>query len=264
MRKKIFTELEIEQMEEMYCDHNLRVVDIANKFNCSKNVIRQNINTETKKAHYSKYKIDNTYFERIDTNDKAYFLGLLYADGNMNGYTTFRIALHKNDTYILEIFKKYLKSTHKLIPHDNASLLQIANKKMYNDLIKLGLIPNKSLVLKFPDQNILPVNLRSHFIRGYFDGDGCISRTTHKKVGKNDLARVTFLGTYDFLSDIKYIFESELDISVINLYKNGNIFDYRINRQKDIDKIREYMYYNKSDCFMMRKYEKFYKVRNIP
>lgn len=48
------------------------------------------------------------------------------------------------------------------------------SKKSYTDLINKGCGINKSLILKFPDETQVPQNLISHFIRGYFDGDGCV------------------------------------------------------------------------------------------
>ena len=54
------------------------------------------------------YFCDDNYFEKIDSKDKAYFLGLLMADGNKYKNTV-RIELQEKDKSILELFKKYIE-----------------------------------------------------------------------------------------------------------------------------------------------------------
>ena len=73
----------------------------------------------------------------------------------------------------------FVHSEHKIVRRHNQELytLTIGNKVMINDLLLLGLTPNKSLDVKFP---ILNKDLYSHFIRGYFDGDGCICLLSNK------------------------------------------------------------------------------------
>lgn len=58
--------------------------------------------------------------------------------------------------------------------------MRIGSKKVFHDLLKLGLTPRKSLTIKFP--NDIPNKYFGHFIRGYFDGDGCV--TIKRGVGK--------------------------------------------------------------------------------
>ena len=66
---------------------------------------------------------------------------------------------------------------------------------MFNDLIKQGCVPNKSLILTFPNKYQVPKNLINHFIRGYFDGDGSIYEYSKTHAGS-----ISFIGTESVLN----------------------------------------------------------------
>lgn len=56
----------------------------------------------------------------------------------------------------------------------NVVILTITNKKIVDDLVKLKCVPRKSCIIELPTYDIVPENLFRHFLRGYFDGDGCM------------------------------------------------------------------------------------------
>ena len=135
-----------------------------------------------------KYKIDEHYFDKIDTPNKAYFLGLLYADGNIGKkHTEVKISLQECDKSILEKFRDELQSDqplsfitryHDMNPrYKNQWALNISNKNLHDSLVTHGVLPNKSLVLTYPEW--LNPDLESHFIRGYINGDGHIAKDGH-------------------------------------------------------------------------------------
>jgi hypothetical protein len=119
---------------------------------------------------------NDDYFETIDTEDKAYFLGLLFADGNIYAARNrVQLTLANEDAYILQAFATAIGYTGKMyIDREKYSKLILPSKKMCEDLIKLGCTPNKSLTLQFPTE--VSDKLMHHFIRGCFDGDGSVSR----------------------------------------------------------------------------------------
>ncbi len=139
------------------------------------------------------YAKDITYFDTIDAQEKAYFLGLLYADGcNMEG-VGWHISLHERDKAVLERFSQVIFGMNRLRykkPYSrptkagvmiNAAgqyALTVASVEMSRRLAAKGLVPRKSLVLTFPSADRVPVHLINHFVRGYFDGDGCLSHRT--------------------------------------------------------------------------------------
>lgn len=134
-----------------------------------------------------------TYFDTIDTEEKAYFLGLLYADGTISRLG-FVLSLQKPDRHILEHFSqavfnkihlreipprisrfKVPQKGKTVVRSHGAYVLAVHSTYMAAALIKLGATPAKSLTLRFPTEEQVPTSLLRHFIRGYFDGDGCLS-----------------------------------------------------------------------------------------
>ena len=136
----------------------------------------------TKGNHHRKYTHQYDFFENIDTEEKAYWLGFMFADGyitdcsNRYGEDKFGITLHSKDISTLEQFKKSIKSTNPItdVSSNGRSLIRIimSSQKTVDDLISHGCFKQKSLILEPPIG--VPNNLIHHFIRGYFDGDGSI------------------------------------------------------------------------------------------
>jgi len=159
--------------------------NVSNSFVCKflkRNGIK-NVRYNTNKL-VRKYSLNDNYFDVIDTEEKAYFLGLLYADGcnlfdKNNNVTT--ISLQEKDVKILERFNYEIKSDRPLEfmyknndNHQNQYRLTMCSEQISTNLSLLGCTPRKSLTLKFPTEEQVPNHLIQHFIRGYFDGDGCI------------------------------------------------------------------------------------------
>lgn len=120
------------------------------------------------------------FFETIDTEEKAYYLGWIMADGCVscyNGQYSIKINIGLADKDILDKFLVAIDSSNKpSVKYNKSYYVSLTSVKMFNDLSKHGVHPNKSGNECFPD--ILP-ELRNHFIRGYFDGDGitCIKKS---------------------------------------------------------------------------------------
>jgi hypothetical protein len=119
-------------------------------------------------------------FKEINTQEKAYILGLFYSDGYMykrDPSYFCGITLHKTDEYIFdkitELFPFFTKSYDKSKP--NVALLRCNQKSFYEDLLENGCLPRKSFenkdLIKLPNLND---DLLSHFVRGFFDGDGSV------------------------------------------------------------------------------------------
>lgn len=147
----------------------------------TKEGFRKQSREQTKLRKQRQNSID--YFKNIDTHEKAYFLGLLFSDGYL--YSSYYditksvgIALQLRDSYVLEYLKEKLNLTGKISIYKNSAKLVITNFSVYNDLINLGMIENKSHS-EYHIPNISEEFINS-FILGYFDGDGCI---TLKKSG---------------------------------------------------------------------------------
>jgi hypothetical protein len=121
-----------------------------------------------------KYKINDRFFEFIDTEEKAYWLGFLGADGNVSG-NLLQIDLMQTDHSHLEKLKASLDAEHPVIDRmiDYAQCrFAVSNKKIVSDLAKHGLIPKKSSTLV--PWSSEDHTLQRHYWRGLIDGDGSI------------------------------------------------------------------------------------------
>jgi len=208
-----------------------------------------------------KYYYDDNFFEKIDSEAKAYYLGLLYADGyinNLDNYNYVELTLLISDKEILEKFYNELKSNRKIIIIEKKTglyaRLVINSEKIVSDLIKLGCTNKKTHTLKFPEN--LDDDLIHHMIRGFFDGDGCIWSN------KNNDYNIQFDGNYDFLIGIEKYFIKKLNVnkkiklSKRHLERKDNIVILKYGGNNITKAIYNLLYY-KATLFFIRKKNKF-------
>jgi len=161
-----------------------------------------------------KYHINEHYFDKIDNQNKAYLLGLLFADGcNTNKNYTICIELKESDKKILEKFNEEINSNKPLEFRNlnsknsmwsNTYKLYISNKHMYKVLTNHGIVPRKTFIKKFPDW--IDDNLKPHFVRGYFDGNGHISKNYKEPV-------IDITSNENFLKDIKNYIKKNTELN---------------------------------------------------
>ena len=201
--------LNFKEIKSLY-ENDTYIKDIAVKYGVCSTTISKFLKTNgyVIKKRYTgnrRNSIDLSFFEKIDSNIKAYVIGLLCSDGSIDkdGYG-FQIT--SKDIEIIENIKKILKSEHKICKiesYDERTKktyirynIHFCSKKMVDDLRKLGLVNNKSFNCKMP---LLKQIYFWDFLRGLFDGDGCVT-------GNNGKLRVSFIATEDIMNNIKNIF----------------------------------------------------------
>jgi hypothetical protein len=214
-----------------------------------------------------RFKVNDNFFNKIDTPEKAYILGLLASDGNLHkGSNRVRLRLNERDSSILEKIRINM-GLEKPIGHYSDRKggkmvdLSFSSRIIYQDLIKAGINPStKSLELKYPSKHILEEKFTKDFIRGYFDGDGSIS--VHKSKGFPEF-KMNFTGTYDVLENIARILHEEIGLKQPSIRKdvrtvNNHIFS--ISGTGNAGKIFIYLYGEKFDISIdlavERKYNK--------
>lgn len=182
--------------------------------------------------------LNHNYFDLIDTSNKAYFLGFIAADGCNRESKFLEICIHKNDISVLENFIKDLESNYKIhIRKEKYAQLTIYSDKLLSDLEKHGIIQRKSLTLEFP--KTIPEEFISDYIRGYFDGDGYISK-------KSDAIEI--VGTLNHMFDMSEWIYKHTDLNPSKIQQDGNIFSIFYHGQKKIAKIYNYLYKENSIC----------------
>ena len=123
---------------------------------------------------------NHQFFNKINSELKAYLLGWLMSDGYVTTRNRIGIKLNKKDIEIIELFKNSIAPNTSILEDDDGRIIQFQSKELQNAVIKWGILFNKTyLQTHIPD---IDNTLKRHFIRGYFDGDGSIS-INKKKLG---------------------------------------------------------------------------------
>lgn len=250
-----------EVIDELYSDKKKNKEEIAKLLKCSPSVIDRrmrewNIPRRTPKAtwrnHYGcnrKYNLNEDYFKTWSSN-MSWLLGFIYADGCLFG-DRITISLSKKDVEILERIKSDIDTDYPLCEYvQNGSVkiaLQLCSQKMCNDLRYIGLIPNKTKKIKFPD---IPDIYKSDFIRGYMDGDGYY-RFNKKQAGLCG-------ASYNFLNKLMNILVRKQIVDKVKIYKEKDQDFWRIHfSQKETKNLIKWLYHNINDkLFLKRKYER--------
>lgn len=251
-----WTDEELEYLKENYQDKSYR--EIGEYLGRKEQAIRS-------KMHYlglkkSVYHCDYEYFKDINTEEKAYWLGFIYADGNVNkAQNTLRINLKSNDGGHLVKLNKSIGGNFNVRIYDEVhkdksypmSQILIYSTNMVKDLMSHGVFPNKTDKITFPD---LPDELIRHFIRGYFDGDGSICERKHKK-RLSDLSCSFACGSMAFLERLREILFQNNIKSYIVPDKRGNKASLSLAGLKNPDVFLHYIY-DDSTIYLDRKYDK--------
>lgn len=212
---------------------------------------------------------------QINTENKAYLLGLFYSDGSISfkGYLC-RIQLKDTDKELLEkivenfpFFKTYNK-------REGAITIWCSSKNLHKDLKENGVLPRKSFenknLVKFPKINSV---LYKDFIRGYLDGNGTVA--LNKKTGKNTSDKKVFVYSVSvlFLRQLKYVlFKNKINSSIYKdtreILFNGkkhNTTLYRLSvPPRNLVKLYEFLYSHDSKIFLKRKKDTFDLIYNSP
>lgn len=283
--EKVF-KISDEQIKEMYLSgHSLN--DIAKVAQDTKGLMALRrklhllgVNTNVPLSRY-KYKLSKAYrkynfnehiFDNIDSSEKAYWLGFLMADG-YNHESKYYVALRLQaaDREILEKYKEFLSSdspiyTFNRVTNVNKLTRQycefgISSPHYSEQLARLGCVQGKTHTLVFPD---IPECFYSHFIRGFFDGDGCLSikdrLNRRKRDGKSMYYQFTITGKEDVLLKIQEILIKELNITKTILESRNDTFikTLHYSGKQVVTKIMNYLYKD-ATVYLKRKHDLYLK-----
>jgi len=204
--------------------------------------------------------------EKVNNEIEAYILGLIYADGTIvaNGqykaYRTMNILLQKRDEPLLFELNKYLKGNIKYY-------IQKLNEKEYpcvrlskysidfvNKIRRLGIEPNKTYSDNTFIFDNIPLELKWHFIRGYFDGDGCITTVNS---GTSYIVEFACHSKI-FLENLHSFIKSQL-FTLSNVTKGDGVYRIRYGGNIIVNKLKQMMY-NQANIYLKRKYDIFNQV----
>lgn len=239
-----------EEIVKYYKSKPMTLEEVVDKFNvCKPSVIK--ILNEYRIKRYTKVQLfspdlDEHYFDNIDTEAKAYFLGLIITNGcihNTKGKQKLvGITLQNCDKYILEIFRNEIHSNKKITADGRGcSEINILSNNLVNGLKQYGVAEKKSLHTIFPKN--IPKHLYSHLIRGILDGDGSVSfyARPHRK---SHVKAVRFCqGNKNFLSDLINFLYEECGIDKINIFQEkDSLWSIAYRKNESMIKLINYMY----------------------
>lgn len=221
------------------------------------------------------YQYDQHFFARIDTHEKAQVLGLWYADG---GITSGRqklaaITLADHDLGYLEHVRRTLRHEAPLLfldrrepHHHDYYRLTLHGAQVWTDLNRLGCVPRKSLILRFPTPEQVPTHLLPSFMLGYFEGDGCVTLGHYSKVSPTTIGGdLNIVGTREFCEEYGKVLCAQCGvnyrISKPDLSTTSNTYRLTVSGNTQILKVADFLY---SGCQfrMQRKWEKLEALRS--
>lgn len=271
----VFDEQQLSEIKDLYLSGDSSV-NIGKKYGVSHKVILKALHNMgvdvNRKNSIRKYKLNESFFDCIDNEIKAYILGLLWADGhNEINKGTIVISLQEEDKDILDKINYALNYDRKLefidysnkndygYHYKNQYRLSIFSNHMSNILANLGMISNKSLCLTFPD---IPKVYYRDFIRGYFDGDGSLYQNIINQNNKH--VEVTITSTENFCLKIKQICFEELGLNA-HIYDaschNGITKVFCIGGRNVCKLFLDWIYEN-ATIYMNRKYKRYCEYYN--
>lgn len=248
--------------------NNISLREIEKQFGATRNTVNKFLEQKgiktTKGNHYRKYFHDFDFFETINTEEKAYWLGFMFADGyiinheNRYGEDSFGLTLAEDSLDSIEKFKKSLHATNPIHYDNSKSIGQpqakivLTSQKTVNDLIDKGCVKQKSLILKPPKR--VPNELIHHFIRGFFDGDGSLIKYETKK---GYIAyQIDFTTTYDMAIWLQENFGTG---SVFSEKRRESTWYFSVGGNRQVLKLCHYLYDN-ATIWMDRKYSRYQEL----
>lgn len=223
--------------------------------------------------HIHMHTKNHTYFQKINTQNKAYILGFICADGSIHtkkGNLSLGIELQKRDKDVLSFIKKeinyngpFYRSYHK---NKEYCKLKIYGKEFVSHIINHGLDNQKTYNLEMPKS--IPKNLIRHFIRGLFDGDGCLSITKRPMPNGHlkDRWKLSIMCTQKMGNFIIRYSKQELGINFFcthSITQKHTIMSYiYLEKYDDINLFLQHIYKNHNFC-LKRKYDLYLKLKKI-
>lgn len=213
------------------------------------------------------------YFQDINTERKAYFLGYLMADGNVtirhNSQPSISLEIHEKDKYILNILKEELQTNNSVnlsCKGRTTYLLRVHSSLMAKDLAKYGVVPHKTGIEQFPIL-LLKEEFIQHFIRGFFDGDGWFSISHYGDYSKMTIG---FAKNVIMLTDIRNYLYKNLGVTLVKVHEYNDLTKgypgygmLMFTKRQNVLDIGNFMYKD-ATIFLDRKYEIYKKMLTIP
>lgn len=258
-------------IEKEICDlyqtghYNLKI--LAEKYNTSTHLIKKallenNIPIESYKIRHTNINLKEDFFEVIDSEEKAYFLGFILADGCVDG-NQLSMEINKRDIEILYKFKEAVSSNAKISERKrNGEIMvctRVSSEKMILDLTKYGIIPNKTYnTKKLPD---LKEPYLHHMLRGFVDGDGWV--VYDKEKNSHIIGVVTYFESMceDFKEKCNSLLKNKITRKITK-EDEDSIFRFNCSAKIQVKELAKVLY-GGANIYLTRKYNNAQKIIKI-
>lgn len=264
------TKQQIEDMIRLY-QSGLTAKESANSYGYEQSMLlyhlkKNGVRIRPPEEFHRKFTIDFNFFDDINTEEKAYWLGFLFADGCLSEKNKISISIGEIDELHLSKFKTSANLGHNITKHNyqyeyskgNNPIVSITIRS--NDWAKalsnLGLTSNKSLTAD-PNTDLIPHDLQRHFWRGIVDGDGWIYIDNNKTASH-------VVGLCGSLPTIEK-FSKFLSLYNIPAKKPGTSGKIKTIQYQGLytPQIVASVLYNKANIYLDRKYKLYNDLLNI-
>lgn len=236
---------------------------VAEEFKVSLSPIKRTLKESGIEVTNRRYIVNDGYFDVIDTEEKAYWLGFLYADGYIRerkSGNSLEVKLSVKDRDHLLLFRKCIGSNHLIKEGQNkvkykggistSDMVHLAmySSKLVNSIKKQGFHSRKTFTIEKPN---IEKEMTPHFIRGYFDGDGSFSFNKSKYIIKTQIVSASEQFQRFIVDELKK------NNIIINLYSGIKL---QIQNKLDNENFYNYIYGN-AKIYLKRKKEKYEEFR---
>ena len=235
--------------------------DLAARYSCTRIVIaarlRESGITLRSRGSQRKYAVDDTFFDCIDTEEKAYWLGFLLADGSISRSKDgdkLNLALALRDEKHVLKFRRALSAENPLHRWSRSETvgLTVSSTQLVESLEKLGCVQRKTGCHGTPK---IPAKLLRHMYRGYFDGDGCLSRRRRAAHWKVDIP-----GSRQFIESFQAWLILHANASKTKLKPVGRVVYLGYSGSRQVERIVDLLYAG-AETFLDRKYAKYLELK---
>lgn len=255
-------EISTDKIASLYQD-GYSSIEIGKMLDCSDAMIRgrlkkAEVELRTLREWRSKA-VNGHIFDEIDTEEKAFWLGFITADGNVHfpkrgGTPRFSMGLSEKDREHLIRLREFLGSDHSIMTYRTMVKLAITSKPLCEGLMKWGVVPRKSY--NFQGLPEIAPELKHHMLRGLFDGDGHIGIRKDNRRGQGDTPIVHLVGHRQCMQEVRAIFDEfchrHPPIEKPVAAKSDLIGSIRYGSQSDTVSILKYLYKD-ANIFLERK-----------
>lgn len=200
-----------------------------------------------------KWRINQDYFKTWSRN-MAYILGLWFADGCIYGGKMFDITIQVKDKYILKCVADELGFEGKLYDYVDRQVarLNFSCRVIYEDIISLGGIEHKGNIMAFPQ---VPDEYLTDFIRGYFDGAGCVMFIKNNRINSAFTS-----GSKRFLDSLLIVLREKAGVEGGSYDPSSKSLRFG---KRDTIRLGQYIYKDDPELFLLRKRKKFSEFTDI-